>query len=100
MLKIIEKTIIIIKSFFNPKLEDPMVTLEAIFRYQRKYNLVIEVENSIIYLKINKDEDGSSTGVDIGFIDDNGFVDTEWLSKEVKLLKYLDKYYGEKNANT
>lgn len=98
MLKIIEKTIIIIKSFFNPKLEDPMVTLEAIFRYQRKYNLVIEVENSIIYLKINKDEDGSSTGVDIGFIDDNGFVDTEWLSKELKLLNYLKKNYKESNA--
>ena len=72
------------------KLEE---TMDKIMEYQKRYDLVIAIEKDLIYLK-NTPNDF------IKFEDDVGIYDTEWETKEVKLLKYLDRYYGEKNADT
>lgn len=83
-----------IKKLFAPVQEDKFEeTLNKIMEYQKRYDLVIAIEKDLIYLK-NTPNDF------IKFEDDVGIYDTEWETKEVKLLKYLDRYYGEKNVDT
>lgn len=83
-----------IKKLFAPVQEDKFEeTLNKIMEYQKRYDLVIAIEKDLIYLK-NTPNDF------IKFEDDVGIYDTEWETKEVKLLKYLDRYYGEKDDDT
>lgn len=68
-------------------------TMDKIMEYQKRYDLVIAIEKDLIYLK-NTPNDF------IKFEDDNGIYETEWKTKELKLLKYLDLHYGEKHVNS